>query len=140
MPIARTWSGATRVADADRYLEYLGRTGLRDLAGTPGNEGVLALRRVEGDRAEFTVVSLWRDERVVECFSGVPIDRAVFYPEDADYLVERDETVRHHEVLVVGPTVARRGALGRLLARMFDWWASWARRAIPAPGTRDRRA
>jgi hypothetical protein len=54
--IARTWGGATRAADADRYLAYLHRTGLSAYQGTPGNAGVLALRRVRGDRDDAFLV------------------------------------------------------------------------------------
>ena len=57
--IARTWRGATRAQDADRYLEYLNATGLREYRETPGNQGVLALRRLDGDRAEFLLITLW---------------------------------------------------------------------------------
>ena len=45
--IARTWAGATREADADTYLEYLHATGLAAYRATPGNRGVMALRRIE---------------------------------------------------------------------------------------------
>ena len=48
--IARTWWGTTRAADADRYLAYLQRTGLREYRNTAGNRGALALRRVEDGR------------------------------------------------------------------------------------------
>ena len=44
--IARTWRGSTRASDADAYLEYLQRTGLRAYRETPGNMGAFALRRV----------------------------------------------------------------------------------------------
>ena len=55
--IARTWRGATRAADAEEYLGYLERTGLRQYRETPGNRGVLCLRRVTEDRADhFEVV------------------------------------------------------------------------------------
>jgi len=56
--IARTWRGATRAQDADRYVEYLNATGLREYRATPGNQGVLALRRVHGERAEFLLIML----------------------------------------------------------------------------------
>jgi len=49
--IVRTWQGATREADADAYLHYLKETGLREYRATPGNLGVLALRRVGDGRA-----------------------------------------------------------------------------------------
>jgi len=96
--IARTWAGATRAADADAYLDYLHATGLAAYRATPGNRGVLALRRVEGDRAEFLLLSLWDSEDAIRRFAGADIDRAVFYPEDERFLVARDEHVNHYEV------------------------------------------
>jgi heme-degrading monooxygenase HmoA len=96
--IARTWAGATRAADADAYLDYLHATGLAAYRATPGNRGVLALRRVEGDRAEFLLLTLWDSEDAIRHFAGDDIGRAVFYPEDARFLVARDEHVNHYEV------------------------------------------
>jgi heme-degrading monooxygenase HmoA len=104
--IARTWSGATRAADADTYLDYLHRTGLAGYRGTPGNRGVLALRRLAGDRAEFLLVTLWDSEEAIRRFAGDDIERAVFYPEDDRFLVARDERVRHYEVVYQGEEVA----------------------------------
>ena len=97
--IARTWAGATRAADADTYLEYLHRTGLAEYRNTPGNRGVLALRRVSGDRAEFLLLTLWESEDAIRRFAGDDIGRAVFYPEDERFLVARDERVNHYEVV-----------------------------------------
>ena len=98
-PIARLWEGSTRASDAERYLESLRRTGLADYQATPGNEGVLVLRRVEGDRADFLLVSLWESEAAIRSFAGEPIERARFYPEDDAFLVRREETVRHLQLV-----------------------------------------
>ena len=97
--IARTWAGATRAADADAYLDYLHATGLAAYRATPGNQGTLALRRIEGDRAEFLLLTLWESEEAIRRFAGDDIDRAVFYPEDDRFLVERGERVDHFEVV-----------------------------------------
>jgi heme-degrading monooxygenase HmoA len=97
--IARTWRGAVRAADADRYLEYLEATGLPGYRDTPGNHGVLALRRIIGDRAEFLLVTLWDSEEAIRRFAGDDPGRAVFYPEDDRFLVDRDERVHHYEVV-----------------------------------------
>jgi len=96
--IARTWAGTTRAEDGDRYLDYLHATGLSAYAATPGNRGVLALRRIAGDRAEFLLISLWDSEEAIRRFAGDDIERAVFYPEDDRFLVTRDERVTHYEV------------------------------------------
>lgn len=97
-PIARLWRGATRARDADRYLEYLVATGVRESRAVPGNLGVRVLRRIDGDRAEFLFVSLWDSMDAVRSFAGDEPERAVFYPEDEGFLVEREEVVRHYEV------------------------------------------
>ncbi len=97
--IARIWRGATRAQDADTYLEYLNATGLREYRETPGSQGVLALRRVEGERSEFLLISLWDSMESVRRFAGAEPERAVFYPEDERFLIERDERVEHFEVL-----------------------------------------
>jgi heme-degrading monooxygenase HmoA len=99
--IARIWGGATRARDAEPYLEYLRRTGLAEYRATEGNLGVLALRSVDaaGDRAYFLLVTLWDSEQAIRRFAGDAPEQAVFYPEDERYLVERDERVRHFEVV-----------------------------------------
>ena len=97
--ISRTWKGTTRAADADAYLRYLNETGLGTLRATPGNLAVLCLRRIRGERAEFQVWSLWESEAGIRAFAGDDIGSAVFYPEDDDYLIEKDEHVDHFEVV-----------------------------------------
>lgn len=106
--IARTWRGVTRAADADDYAAYIAATGLRDYAATPGNLGSLILARRARDTTEpateFLVVSFWDSRRAIERFAGAESEKAVFYPEDDRYLIARDLTVDHYDV------VARRDA------------------------------
>lgn len=101
--IARTWRGATRAQDAETYLDYLHRTGLSEYRKIEGNRGVLALRRVTDDRAEFLLVSLWDSEAAIRRFAGSDIEQAVFYPEDERFLIERDNHVNHYEVVDTAP-------------------------------------
>jgi heme-degrading monooxygenase HmoA len=96
--IARTWRGATAAHDADAYLDYLHQTGLAEYRKIDGNRGVLALRRIDDDRAEFLLVSLWDSEESIRQFAGEDIDKAVFYPKDERFLVDRDNHVTHYEV------------------------------------------
>jgi heme-degrading monooxygenase HmoA len=96
--IARTWRGAVRASDAPAYAEYVQRTGLAAYQQTPGNRGAWLLWRVDGEQAEFVTVSFWESRAAIEAFAGHDIDQAVFFPEDDQYLIERDLTVRHYEV------------------------------------------
>ncbi len=97
--VARSWRGATRVSDRERYLDYLKATGLKSYRETPGNLGVITLRRDRGDTTEFLLISFWKDEASIRRFAGEVIERAVFYPEDDRFLVERDNHVDHYDVL-----------------------------------------
>ncbi len=97
--IARVWRGVTTSADAEPYLVYLKETGLAEYRATPGNRGVFAFRRIVGERAEFVLLTLWDSEEAVRRFAGDDPARAVFYPEDDHYLIERGEIVDHFDVV-----------------------------------------
>jgi len=102
--IARTWRGVTRTADAEVYAGYVEDTGLRAFGETPGNLGALLLRRPVGGAGdattEFLVVSFWDSMEAVKRFAGPVPETAVFYPDDERYLVRRDLSVDHFEVVV----------------------------------------
>lgn len=97
--VARTWRGWIEADAVDRYVAYLNETGVPGLSGTDGNRGVYVYTRPDGGRAEVVVVSLWDSRRSIEAFAGEDIERAVFYPEDDEFLVERELTVNHWELL-----------------------------------------
>ena len=97
--IARVWRGRTLASQSDRYMAYMQATGVHDLRATDGNRGVYVFRRIDGDQAEFTFLSLWDSLEAIRRFAGEDVDRAVYYPEDRDYLLALDPKVIHHEVL-----------------------------------------
>ena len=96
--IARSWEGAVRAKDADEYLAYLERTGFDGFRATPGNRGFFALRRIDGERCDYLILSLWDSLDAVKAFAGEDYETAVFYPEDDRFLVARDDTCRHFDV------------------------------------------
>jgi heme-degrading monooxygenase HmoA len=100
--IARIWRGATRAGDAEAYVAYLEETGLKEYRATPGNAGAWVLWRTVGDRAEIVTLSLWPDMDAVRGFAGDDVERAVFYPEDDRFLVERALTAEHYEAVGAG--------------------------------------
>ncbi|MDP5183691.1 hypothetical protein QOZ88_13700 [Blastococcus sp. BMG 814] len=97
--IARMWRGWVRTEDRDAYVEYIERTGMAGYRQTPGNRGAHMLTRDLGDgRTEVVTLSFWDDEDVIRGFAGEEIGRAVFYPEDDRFLVDREVTVTHFTV------------------------------------------
>jgi hypothetical protein len=98
--IARTWRGSTRRDDADRYLDYMKGTGVEEYLRTEGNRGALVLRREADEVVEFLFVSLRDSVDAIRRFAGDDYEKAVFYPEDDDLLVDRDLHVDHYAVAV----------------------------------------
>jgi heme-degrading monooxygenase HmoA len=96
--IARLWRGWTAPEDADAYVDYLNRTGIPAYVGTPGNRGAWILRRQVDERIEFVTLSFWDSMDSVRAFAGDDPERAVFYPEDERFLVNRELTVHHFEL------------------------------------------
>jgi len=99
--ITRIWHGKTKKADADRYLSFLQETGVKDYLNTPGNTGVRIWRRIEHDEAHFWTVSTWENKESIVAFTGVDIDKAMYYPEDQEFLLEFEPTVAHMETFVI---------------------------------------
>ena len=102
--IARLWHGITPTSKADDYIEYLNRTGVPDYRAVEGNRGVHVLRRIEGGQAHFLILTFWDSVEAVKKFAGEDFEKARYYPEDADYLLEFEEKVAHYEVLFSAPS------------------------------------
>lgn len=97
--IARIWTGATRDEDADAYEEYMREVAVPGYTNVPGHRALLMLRRYRGDgTTEFTMITCWDDMDSVAEFAGPDPERAVFYPRDEQFLVDRELAVRHYEV------------------------------------------
>ena len=56
------------------------------------------VKGIVGLRAEFLLLSFWESEAAVREFAGDPLDRAVFYPEDDRYLLEKEPHSLNHQV------------------------------------------
>ena len=97
--ISRKWHGRVPAAKADAYHVYLLRTGLADYRATPGNIGVLVERWVEDHVAHFLLTTVWESVEAIKRFAGEDYEIARYYPEDDDFLLEREPTVSHADVL-----------------------------------------
>jgi heme-degrading monooxygenase HmoA len=97
--IARTWHGRVPAEKAETYHRFLLSVALPDYEKTPGNRGVWIFRRIEGDVAHFLLLTLWDSLDAIRLFAGSDVERAKYYPEDHDFLLEFEPTVTHYEVL-----------------------------------------
>lgn len=97
--IARLWRGWVGTDRTAAYVAYIEETGIAGYRQTPGNLGAQMLTRDLGDgRTEVITLSWWESLDSVRGFAGDDITQAVFYPEDDEFLVDRETTVTHYEV------------------------------------------
>ena len=98
--IARMWHGVTLRGKADEYAKFLRERAIPDYESMPGNLSVHILRREDGDggRTHFITLTFWESMDAIEKFAGTPVDRAKYYDEDKDFLLEFEPTVMHWEV------------------------------------------
>jgi heme-degrading monooxygenase HmoA len=97
--IARVWHGVTMQDKADAFWAYINETGLPGLQATAGNRGVYVLRRPEGNKVHFVMMSLWDSRDAITRFAGAEIEKARYYPKDREFLLELETTVKHYAVL-----------------------------------------
>ena len=56
------------------------------------------LRRLDGDQAEFSVMSFWDSIDDVKAFAGEDVDAARYFPDDERFLLEFPPRLKHFEV------------------------------------------
>ena len=96
--IARIWHGVVPQEKSDDYLENQRKHGISDYFSTEGNRGVFVLRRNEDNKTHFLLLTLWDSKESIRKFAGDDIDKARYYPDDKDYLLELELNVTHYEV------------------------------------------
>ena len=97
--IARVWQGRTLTAKADEYEKYLNASGVERALGTDGNHGVEVLRKADGPRTDFVVISYWESIDAIKRFAGASFESAVIMDRDKEFLIEVEPNVLHYEVV-----------------------------------------
>jgi hypothetical protein len=97
--ILRTWRGWVAADRADDYGRYVERTGLTEYRAVEGNRGCQLVTRDLGDgRCEVLTLSWWDSLAVIRGFAGDDIEIAKFYPDDDEFLIDRETVARHYVV------------------------------------------
>lgn len=99
--IARIWHGKTALSNFDSYSELVKKLAVPDYSSTKGFRGLVFLRNVQNNEAHFNLITYWENMEAIKNFAGVEVEKAKYYPEDKDFLLEFEETVQHHEVFAM---------------------------------------
>lgn len=97
--VVRMWHGRVPVVKAGAYREFLLKRAIPDYRSVKGNISVHILERQEGDVTHFITMTFWENMNAVRGFAGNDVDRAKYYPEDKDFLLEFEPTVVHYDVV-----------------------------------------
>lgn len=97
--IARIWHGRVPSGKAQAYREFTNRRAIPDYQSAPGNLAVYVLERQEGEITHFMTLTFWENLEAIRGFAGEDVERAKYYPEDEDFLLEFEPTVVHYEVV-----------------------------------------
>ena len=98
--IARIWHGVVPKSKSDEYLQNQREHGIGDYIKTEGNKGVYILTRDEGDKTHYQLMTLWDSIESIKKFAGDDYEKARYYPDDKDYLLELEEKVKHFNVII----------------------------------------
>jgi heme-degrading monooxygenase HmoA len=115
--IVRMWHGRVPTSKAKAYREFTNARAIPDYQSVKGNLSAHILERTAGDITHFITLTFWESLEAIQGFAGEDVEKAKYYPEDKDFLLEFEPTVVHYEV--VGQAFsslrkAERGARTRL--------------------------
>ncbi len=96
--IVRTWHGRTRLADADSYESFMKTRAAPDYGSVDGLQRIFFTRRDEGDVSHFLLITVWDSIEAVKNFAGDNPSVAKYYPEDDEFLLEKEAHSFNHQV------------------------------------------
>lgn len=101
--VGRMWHGRVPAAKSEAYTEYLYEAGIKKIRAIEGNKGVQVFRRIDGDVAEFYVISYWGSRDAIRAFAGDDIEKTHNLPRDPEFLLELEPKVKHFDLIVNEP-------------------------------------
>jgi heme-degrading monooxygenase HmoA len=97
--IVRIWHGRVPTSKADAYRAFTNARAIPDYQSVKGNISVHILERREGEVTHFITFTIWDSLESIKAFAGEDVEKAKYYPEDKDFLLEFEPTVVHYEVV-----------------------------------------
>ena len=98
MSIMRLWHGEVAIEKADEYEKFMIERAAPDYGSVDGLVKLYFQRNNEEKTAHFLLVTLWDSIESVKKFAGDNPEIAKYYPEDDDFLLEKEEHVSMYEV------------------------------------------
>ena len=94
----RIWHGRVPLEKADDYEKFLLDRAVPDYSSAEGLKKMYFTRRDEGNVAHFLLITVWDSVESMKSFAGDDPEVAKYYPEDDQYLLEKEEKVTIYRV------------------------------------------
>lgn len=88
--IVRMWHGRVKSSKSDEYAEFMKQRAAPDYGSVQGLQKLYFLRKNDGDVEHFLLVTVWDSMESVKKFAGEHPEKAKYYPEDDQFLLEKE--------------------------------------------------
>jgi len=94
----RLWHGKVALEKADEYEKFMITKAAPDYGSVDGLQKLYFQRKNEETIAHFLLVTIWDSLEAVKNFAGDNPEIAKYYPEDDNFLLEKEELVSMYQV------------------------------------------
>jgi len=98
LAIMRLWHGEVAIDKADEYEKFMIDKAAPDYASVAGLLKLYFQRRNENTIAHFLFVTIWDSLESIKKFAGAEPELAKYYPEDDNFLLEKEQYTSLYEV------------------------------------------
>ncbi|USG99225.1 antibiotic biosynthesis monooxygenase [Thermococcus argininiproducens] len=98
MAIMRLWHGKVPIEKADEYEKFLIERAVPDYNSVDGLLKLYFTRKDEDTVAHFLLVTIWDSMESIKKFAGENPEIAKYYPEDDEFLLEKEKYVSIYHV------------------------------------------
>jgi heme-degrading monooxygenase HmoA len=97
--VVRRWHGRVPTCKTKVYWKSANRRAIPDYQSVPGNISVHILEREKGEITHFIKLTFWECLDAIRDFAEDDLEKADYYPENKDFLLEFEPRVVHDEVV-----------------------------------------
>jgi heme-degrading monooxygenase HmoA len=98
LAIMRLWHGKVAIEKADEYERFMIEKAAPDYGSVDGLLKLYFQRRNENKIAHFLLVTIWDSLESIKKFAGANPELAKYYPEDDNFLLEKETHTHLYEV------------------------------------------
>ena len=97
--IARIWHETVPFEKSESFCKCFRETGRKEYERTPGNKGVLLLKKCEDKLTHFITLTFWKDLAAIEKFAALNVEKAGYFKRNKSNPTPVKPYVSHYEIV-----------------------------------------